>query len=425
MTQIKPFNAVIYNQEKIKDLANVTCPPYDVIPPAAQEYYHSVNPYNFIHILLGKDIPGEDKYQRSANYFRVWLKDNILIREEKPAIYFYSQQYNIRAEKKIRHGFISLLHLGEVDSGIFCHENTRVEPKEDRLRLLRKVKANLSPIFVLFADRKRIMHWLSQQYIKDKKPFIGLTDNEGILHKAWRIDSPEVIAKIQESMKKENVFIADGHHRYEAACAYRDEMKEKTGTTTGEEDFNYIMAYFTNLDPLGLTILPIHRLVKVKPGFDSEKLFSEVKDYFNVDYVKDKIKFFFLLQKAGTIEHVLGMYQDKKYWLLRLRNIKIVDKLISAHPPAARALDISILNHIILKDALGLNLEDKENITFSPNAEELIERADENNNYAAFFLNGVKVKQIISVALNNGKMPTKSTYFYPKVLSGLVINKHE
>lgn len=424
MTKIKPFNAVIYNQEKVSGLATVVCPPYDVISPQEQERYHALNPYNLIHILLGKDSPEEDKYQRAQNYFREWLKNKILIQDEKPAVYFYGQQYTLKGERKIRFGFIGLLHLGDKGGpAAFCHEHTRVEPKQDRLKLLKRVKANLSPIFVIFADKKRLMQRVLLKYIEGKEAFIDITDTEKINHKLWRIDSPEILEKIQNQMKNEDIFIADGHHRYEVACAYRDEMKKKMERVTGDEDFNYVMAYFTNLDSRGLTILPIHRLVNAKPPADIDNLLLKMKEYFNIEEIKDKQKFFFLMEAAGRAEHALGMYTGKKYRLLRLKNIKLLSKLAGEIPPEIWALDVSILNHIILKNIMCIDLNDKANITFSPHPQELIDSVDKNKCAIAFFLNPVKAEQIIAVALKNEKMPTKSTYFYPKVLSGLVINK--
>jgi len=425
MAKIKPFNAIIYNPEKINGLSGVVCPPYDVISPQNQERYHTINPYNFIHILLSKDSPEQDKYQRAESYFKDWLKNKILIQDEKPAIYFYSQQYTIKGEKKTRFGFISLLHLGDKTASVLRHEHTRAEPKEDRLRLLKKVKANLSPIFALFLDKKRIIQRILLEYIKGKEPFVDVIDDEKINHKLWRVDARDTLDKIEDYMKDENIFLADGHHRYEVACAFRDEMKRKSGALTGEEDFNYILAYFTNMDPRGLTILPIHRLVNLGLRPDRETSMLDLKNYFHIEQVKEKHKFFFLMEKAGRIEHVLGMYADKKYWLLRLKNIKILDKLISDRIPEFRSLDVSILNYLILKSILKLDLDDKQNITFSPHPEELIARVNSDSSYIAFFLNPVKIEQIISISLNNEKMPTKSTYFYPKVLSGLVINKFD
>ncbi len=424
MTKIQPFKAIIYNQEKIKDISRVVCPPYDVISAAKQEYYHGLDSYNFIKILLGRDNLKDDKYERAGNYFRDWQKNQVLIQDNSSAIYFYSQQYNLKGEKKTRFGFIALLYLGDKNSGVYGHENTHLDAKEDRFKLMKQVKANLSPIFVVFSDKKRIISRIKEKYIPNEKPFIEAIDDEKTTHKVWRLDSPAILGNIQDSMFDENIFIADGHHRYEVACAYRDEMKKKLGAITGQESFNYILAYFTNLDPHGLTILPIHRFVKLDSTLDMQNFkLSLNNEYFDVEEAREKTRFFFLLNKAGEREHIIGMYKDRKYWFLRLKNIKILDKIINDKPREYRLLDVSILNYIVFKRILKLDLDDKKILTFCPNVEELIEQVDADNNCIAFFLNPVKIQQIMSVALNGEKMPSKSTYFYPKVLSGLVINK--
>ncbi|MBU1726704.1 MAG: DUF1015 domain-containing protein [Candidatus Omnitrophica bacterium] len=423
MTEIKPFKAVIFNQEKIKDLSKVVCPPYDVISAQKQEYYHAIEPYNFIHILLGKDIPGEDKYQRAGKYFKDWLKAKVFTQDSAPAIYFYTQQYKVKGETKTRLGFISLLHLDDKNPNVFKHEHTRLEAKEDRFCLIKEVKANLSPIFSVFQDKKRIIQRVYQQHVQQMIPFIDVTDDEGTNHKLWRLDSPDVVKFMEEGMSQENIFIADGHHRYEVACAYRDLMKQNLGSITGKEDFNYILSYFTNTDPRGLSIFPIHRLVKLSSGFNFDSFVSAVSEYFDVEEAKDRIQFFQYLEKAGLAEHVIGAYKDKRYWLLRLKNVKILDKEISDKSKAYRMLDVSILNHLVFKKVLNLNVEDKKDLTFSPHAEEFMQKIDEDDSYIGFFLNPVKMEQIIEVALGGERMPAKSTYFYPKVLSGLVINK--
>ncbi|MDD4900123.1 MAG: DUF1015 domain-containing protein [Candidatus Omnitrophica bacterium] len=423
MTKIAPFKAVVFNPQKVKDLAQVVCPPYDVISPARQDYFHGLNPHNFIHILLGKDIPGEDKYHRAAVLFREWQKEEVLAQDKQPAVYFYQQQYTIKGEKRSRLGFIALLRLEEKNSRVFGHEHTRTEPKEDRAKLIRQVKANLSPIFAIFADKKRLIRSVYQQYIERCEPFVDIVDQDNVRHRLWRIDSPEILGKIEEKMSDENIFIADGHHRYEVACGYRDEMKKKNANFTGEESFNYILTYFTNPHTPDLTIMPIHRLVNPLAGFYFEKFLASLSDYFDCEEVKDRVKFFFLLQKAGSTEHVIGMYRQKKFWLLRLKNIKILDKIIIDKQKEYRSLDVSIFNYLVLKKLMGMDIEDKQNIVFNHDTEEVLEGADRSSSAIAFFLNPVKMEQIMSVALSGEKMPSKSTFFYPKVLSGLVIHK--
>ena len=427
MTKIKAFKALVYNPAKVEDFNQVVCPPYDVISPAAQEKYHERSAFNFIHIDLAKDSATDDKYRRAGAIFRDWLKEKVLIQDGRPAIYFYSQQYVIRGEKKTRLGFISLLRLGdEKGSAVFGHENTHAEAKQDRFKLLKQVKANLSPIFVIFLDKKRIIQRIFQKYISAKDAFIEVVDDEKTLHRLWRLDDPEILEAIESSMSNENMFIADGHHRYEVACAYRDLMREKLGASfTGEEDFNYCLSYFTNTDSRGLSISPIHRLFKLKTELDLPDFILRAKKYFDVDQVKDKIRFFFLLEKAGCAEHLLGVYKDKKYFLLRLKNIKILDKLIADKPKEYRTLDVAILNYLVLKNILNFDLENLPDVRYDPDPEEFIKEVDADPMKIAFFLNPVKIGQIIDVALGGNKMPPKSTYFYPKVLSGLLVNKLE
>jgi len=424
LAKIKPFQAVIYNPGKVKDIAKVVCPPYDVVSPEDRQRYARTHPNNLIHILLSKEAAGQDKYKCAARYFTEWLKDEILIRDERPAIYFYSQQYLVKGEKKTRFGFITLLNLDDAHSSVFKHEHTRLEAKEDRLRLTREVKANLSPIFVVFKDKKRIIQRIQERFL-NKEPFIDIVNSEGVAHKVWKIDSPQEIEIIRSGMSQEDIYIADGHHRFEVACAYQEEARTSRRNLTGEENFNYVLTYFTNTDPRGLVILPIHRLLKLGAGSVFEGFKDRLKEYFDLEEVRDKQRFFFLMQKAGLNEHLIGMYKGKKFWLLRLKNIRVLDELMADKPREYRLLDVAILNAIVFSKILHVDLQDKESLRYSPDAEEFISACDNDDSLVAFFMNPVKIEQIISVAEKKERMPPKSTYFYPKVLSGLVINKFE
>ncbi|MCU0666162.1 MAG: DUF1015 domain-containing protein [Candidatus Omnitrophica bacterium] len=423
MAKIKPFSALVYNQNKVADLSRVTCPPYDVISQKQQEFYHKQSPYNLIHLLLGKDIPDDDKYARAGRMFQDWIKQDILTKDAKPAIYFYSQEYNILGEKKTRFGFISLLELEDKSSPVFKHEYTRCEPKEDRFKLLSKVHANLSPIFAIFPDKKRVIRQVFSSYIKNLPCSMQVVDPDSVKHKIWRVDEPELLKSIQSKMQDEEIFIADGHHRYEVACLYREHMRKKLGSLDGAEGFNYLMTYFTNTDARGLSILPIHRFVHLPSGFNFESFKELLRENFDVEEVKDSARFTFLMQKAAMNEQVIGMYIDKKFWLLRLKNIKILDKVIADKPKEYRRLGVCIFNYLVLNKALGMDIEDKSKIIFHHDAQELMRKLDKEPGGIVFILNPAKMEEIINVALRGERMPSKSTYFYPKVLSGLVINK--
>ncbi len=423
MAKVKPFKAVVYSQNRSPDISRLVCPPYDVISFEKQRYYHDLDSSNFIHILLGMDIPGEDKYRRAGENFRQWLKDGILSQEEQPAVYYYIQEFKVMGEKKARRGFIALLHLGEGKSSAFGHENTHREAKEDRLKLIRQVKANLSPIFAIFVDKKRLINNIYEHAVKDRLPFIDITDDEGVSHKLWRIDSPQLLSDIESKMVAEDIFIADGHHRYEVAQAYRQELRDRGQVISEDDNRNYILSYFTNTDARGLEIMPIHRLVRLKREIGAEELISKLKVNFDIEEIRDKARFFFLLRKGGRSEHLMGMYRGGRFWLVRLKNVKILDREFPDKPKEYSNLDVAVLNSLILEKALRIDLQDKEALSFSHNAEELITQVNQGDARIAFFLNPVAVEQIIALALKGEKMPPKSTYFYPKVLSGLVINK--
>jgi len=310
------------------------------------------------------------------------------------------------------------------ENRIFSHEHTRIEPKEDRMRLLEALKANLSPIFVLFQDKQRIILRLYEQYINQKDPFIELTDQEGVIHKLWRIDEPYLLDHIQKSMKDKEIFIADGHHRYEVALSYRNYLREKEHINKNEErSYDYIMAYFTNIESRGLLILPVHRLVK-KVELTDEILITKLRDYFDLEEIKEMHNLLFYLQKAGLRQPTLGLYKRGRFFILRLKNITILDKIIKDKPTQYRRLDVCILNYIILKEILNIEPEDKERVIFDQDVDKLIKQADTEEKSLVFLLNPIKVEDMITIASLGYRLPPKSTYFYPKVISGLVINKH-
>lgn len=422
MAKIKAFCGLRYNPVALSDLSRLVCPPYDVISRKDQQYYHSRSPYNLIRLILGKDIPGQNKYQRAKKYFDLWLKKNIFISEAKPAIYFYRQQYRLKRKRFTRLGFIALLRLPVGKSAIFPHEYTHSEARADRLKLLRAVRANLSPIFVLFCDRKAFIQKVYRRDILSKAALINIVDPDKVRHKVWKIDDGRLIKKITKLLVGEDIFIADGHHRYEVANLYRELIQRQLGDFPKEHDINYIMAYFTNVESPGLTILPIHRFVRgVK--LNLARLEKRLNDYFMIEEVKHKDKFFNLLELAGGKTQTLGLYLKKRFYLLRLKQKGILDRIIKDKPRAYRRLDVALLNHVVLERVLRQRYDDKAKVSFSADAAELVQRADREPGGIVFFLNPVKIERLLAVACLGERMPPKTTYFYPKVLSGIVINK--
>ncbi|MCX5681052.1 MAG: DUF1015 domain-containing protein [Candidatus Omnitrophica bacterium] len=421
MATIKPFKAVHYNPKKIDDMAKVVCPPYDVISPKEQAGFYQADPFNYIRILLGvekeTDNSQDNKYTRARKIFVEWLEKNILITDEKPCIYVYQQEYKVFGQKKARIGFLALMRLRDKEgSKVFPHENTHMAAKVDRLSLLRSVKASLCPIFVCYSDRYKRIDNLSQEFIDHKKPFIDVCDADDVHHILWRVEDPGLIEKVQSLMNGQPLFIADGHHRYEVAMEYCKQRLEGRQNFTGEEPFNYVMTYFTNLESKDLSILPIHRVVKKLP-----KTLDFLEEFFRIDKVGSINELSRLLPKAGKNENAFGLYTKGAIKLLRLKNKLLIDQHIHEGGKDYRSLDATILKYFIF-DRVKIASED---IIYKKDLKEATDMVDAGEASACFVLNPIHVDQLKAVALNGERMPPKTTYFYPKVLSGLTIYNME
>jgi uncharacterized protein (DUF1015 family) len=424
MTTIKSFKALLYNPAKITDFARVVCPPYDVISDTELETLYNRDNYNFVRILLAKSMrtaSGKllNRYTNAKLTFNKWLKDQILISEDKEGIYFYLQDFPFKGERRSRLGFIALMRLKDKGSStVYPHELTYQQAKDDRYAMLKAVKANLSPIFTLFSDSQRQVERIFDNYLVKEQPLMSLVTDDGILHKVWRLGDKKLMARLQLYMKDKDIFIADGHHRYEVACEFRNALlrRFKNKAAAKNAPFNYIMTYFIDINSHGLTVLPIHRLVRNIPQDWLERL----KELFNIEKARDRLELFLLMTKATNTEHAFGFYIDKRFFLLRLKNVHNLQTYLEGDSKEYNDLDVVVLNKLIFKKLFGLNQAD---ITYIKEEERAIEAVDKLNWQAAFFLCPTKLEQVKTIALNNEKMPQKSTFFYPKLLSGLLINK--
>src|SRR3989338_9335190 len=422
MLSIKPFRAVHYNQEKIKDFRQVVCPPYDVISPEEQDHLHELSPYNFIHILLGKERPGDDKtnnkYPRAKKIYQDWLNSGILVQDGKEAIYFCKQEYKSQGQKYSRLGFISLMGLQDgADSRVKPHENTHDYAVEDRLTLWSSLNANLSCIFVCYSDRQKKIEKIFNKKILAQKPAADIVDNNGAGHKLWRLDEMDLINEINESMVDQHLFIADGHHRYRVAQELRrSRLAQMTQKPTGEEPFNYVMTYFTNIDSKDLQIFPMHRIVKHFP-----LNFSLLEEFFRIDRIRHRDELLVPLALAVQNEHAFGLYTREGVKLLRLKNKLLVDQYIQEGSRDYKHLDATILRYFVF-DRMGIKSED---IIYTKDYPDVLSQVDAAQADAGFIMNPVKISQLKAIALNGEKMPPKTTYFYPKVLSGLTVYKME
>lgn len=431
MIRIAPFRGVRYNPKKVRDLAKVIAPPYDVISPAEQERLYKKSPYNFVRLDLSQE-PGS--YEAVAQTLNEWQAQGIFERDEQPAIYFLSQRFKLKSgEKRVRQGFIALIELQELEAGdIRPHERTHDAPKEDRFNLMLACQAQLSPIFTLYAQPKETINRILALAVEGVAPSIEVEQDNGDMCSMWRITDAEVVQKVQREMRDQQLLIADGHHRYEATLNYRDHMRRERGQWNGQESFNYIMAYCANINDENVAILPTHRLVR---GY-AHKPFLELEEALQAHFYVEqhpktpegKTSFLKALKAAAKKHRVIGasFKRDPRYLILRLKNKRTMQRLAKDLSAPLRELDVTTLHWLILEHILGMPptlQESGDTIQYSQDEERVLQTLEKEDFQAAFILTATKAEEIKAIVAGGEKMPQKSTYFYPKLPSGLVINK--
>ncbi|MDP8259720.1 MAG: DUF1015 domain-containing protein [Candidatus Gygaella obscura] len=418
MDKIIPFKGVFFNQKKIRDLSSVVCPPYDVINEKMRNVFSKRNSHNIVRIILSESKNKKNKYEIAKTLFNDWLKNKILVKDEEPCIYLYRVSFKIGNVKKERIGFISLLNLNiNRKNKVYPHEHTHVVPKKDRLKLLSSVKANLSPIFVLYQDKKHFIQALCKQYSLRIKPFMTFKF-DGLINDIWRITDKRTIKEIQKITNASQLFIADGHHRFEVNKMYLEKMRKKQKAVDLKR-FSYCMSYFLDATLSGVDILPIHRVIKNLKKQNSLDLIKRLKQYFIVKEIKNKKSFLAGLKKTSK---TIGFYNGR-YYLLFLNNRTRLDKMIKGASVHYKDLSVVALNKLVIESLLGLKLLDNEHIKYTHDLKEAVSMVDKKEADVSFLMNPVKIESLLGVAFSNEKMPPKSTFFYPKVLTGLLINK--
>ncbi len=428
MVEIAPFHGLIYNLDLIKDPSKVLAPPYDVIGKEEQEALHRKSPYNIVRLILAREEGGKDRYSNAGETFRRWIEEKVLLKDTRPAIYPYYQTYRVNGRERTRKGFIALLRLEEFGSGkVFPHERTLSRPKEDRLRLMEACKANLCPIFGLYADPLRGVERIFEKALRS--PLMDVTDREGVRNLFYRIDDEGLIQKVKEIMEDKFILIADGHHRYETALTYRDLMRKRHKGFTGNEPFNFVMMYFSNIEDEGLTILPTHRLLHTIPEERKKVFIEEARRYFEVEEVKDRETFYRKLEERRTQGPSFGLVMKglDGYYILAPKPSE-VEGLLKGLPEEVRSLDLTILHEVAIKGLLGIGDEaqaGQRHIEYIKDRERAVDMVKEGRYDMAFILNPPDIRDVIRVVKAGHRMPQKSTYFYPKLLSGLVIHSFE
>lgn len=424
--QITPFKGYRYNAAIAGDMASLLAPPYDVISPNDQDELYKKSDYNIVRLILGKTSPedtqDDNRYTRASATLAEWLKKGALKQDEQPAIYVYSQTYTVAGHIKTRTGFIARRKLEDFGGSVLAHEKTFSGPKADRLNLARACKFNFSQIFGLYTDAQKVTDALLARAAKGP-PIIDVELEQGQRHALWPVTDPEWIKSLVDAMNDRTIFIADGHHRYETALNFMKENTDEKGECP--QDMKYVMMYFTNTESEGLTILPTHRALQNISGFDMDEFLKKISAEFEVEPIAsqngnrndDAEKLMAeKMKEAGCI--AFGVYAGGgNYTLLKYKQAPEGNPL--------ERLDVGILHKRLFEKMLELGEKeqsDQSHIAYVKDAADAARRVDEGKSQLAFFLNPTPVELLREVASAGLKMPQKSTYFYPKLITGLVIN---
>ncbi len=415
MVWLKPFRGILYSPQVVGDLQKVVSPPYDLITPELQAQLYQRSPYNAVRLELSQ---GPQRYAASARTFRQWVERGVLVQDPQPAFYFYRQEFSLEGKKRVRRGVMAAMRLEDPSGGkVRPHEHTLEWAKEDRLALLRSCPVNFSPIFALYSKPQGP----SLQEVEkdlDSAPLIHIQDEGGVVHSFWRIGRREILEGWVCGLSEEAVLIADGHHRYEAALSYCRE-RQAQAPPTGEEPFHYVLTYLTHAREEGLCILPTHRLLRevhLPKAQDLQKVLR--RDFGLTLFPKNRPDAFFAALKTQSSRRKIGcaLAGAEHLWLLSFDEKKrsgLVD-------PAPR-LDVHVLHKVLLEQTLGLppTLQ-KQKLTYTLAQEEALREVWEGKYQAAFFLNPPTFEEIEAVCASGRTLPEKSTYFFPKLLTGLV-----
>jgi uncharacterized protein (DUF1015 family) len=414
VAEVSPIHAMHYDLGTVA-LADVVAPPYDVIDESQRAEFAGRSPYNVVELDLPHDPNGGDPYEHAAKLMNEWMGQGILTRDSDPTIWALEQDYTAPDGSRLtRRGFLARVRLAPYGEGIRPHERTQPGPKEDRLRLTRATRHNLSPIFSLHpGDAWR---HLATAVVGD--PWGEVTDGDGTTHRVWRIEDPAVHEAIAEELAPGELLIADGHHRYETALAYQREVGE------GGPADHVLMALVSLEDP-GLTVFPTHRLVSglADDPAQQEALGTGLRELFEVEEVPHDQLDPTGIEGVGVFGYVDSHF--KRAYRLRLASNPALDRAFAGRSEAYRTLDAAILEELVLKGILGMSTDDiaaKRGIGYTPSIEEALAKLHAGDYQAAFLLRPTPVDQVREVAAAGETMPPKSTYFFPKLLTGIVFN---
>ena len=414
MAEIEPLEALHYDQAKTGGLQEVVAPPYDVIDAEQRAELEARSPYNVVRI----DLPrGPEPYESAAAQLAAWRADGAIVRDQQPALWVLAQDYTgPDGRARTRRGFLGRVRVEDYGAGrIRPHERTHPGPKEDRLRLTRATKANLSPIFSLFSDPENST-WEALEPATESPPWARTVDDDGTVNRLWRVADQDAIGSVKRALGGTELLIADGHHRYETARVYAKEVG-------GEGPHRYVLMCLVALQDPGLTVFPTHRLVRGLDSDRQEALASAIKENFEIEPLADREA----LSPESSNEIRIGYIDahSRQPLMLTLKSQEIADAALPGHAEPYRRLDTAVLEALILKGTLGLSDEDIDHLAGLGYARDLghaLRLVDTGEYDAAFLMAPTPVQQVQEVAAAGESMPPKSTYFFPKVPTGLVFS---
>ncbi len=416
LVDIRPFKAIRYTP-KAGNPENLITQPYDKIDAAMQKAYYEKSLYNYCRLILPME---QNKYEIANQRINQWLQDNVMAKESEPALFISRQEFALDGKQYARTGIIAGLRLYPYNENmVFPHEGTYKAPKADRLNMLRMVQKDLEPLFLMYQDPEQLTIKFFAETAKTK-PVIQVTDSLGIKHTVWKISDPQKIHYLQSILGPKNIVLCDGHHRYESAVAYRDEMLSK-GNWTDDSAFNFHMSYLVPVQEEGLIVLPTHRLLR------DHKLTPEIleafKRFFAVEELVPNVDAIETFLGNHLSEHAFGVYDGKKAYGLTLKHDKEVYAFVNANvSKETKIFDVVILRDIVFKQVLKtgqLNID--ETILYERWAKDAVERVKRGDAGVTFLLNPIPAKTVAEIAVQRELLPEKSTDFYPKMVSGLLM----
>lgn len=424
MAEIKPFRGMRFDIDKAGELKTLCCPPYDIISEEQRRAFIEENEYNVIRLELPRE--GEDVYVRAGEILDMWRSKGVLLHEECPAVYIYEMEFNAYNKRKSVKGMIARVKVEEFSKGVILpHEFTLSKAKTDRFNLMKATNCNFSQIYALYMDEAHTtLQTIDAQSQRDAD--YAFTDDDRVTHRLWIVTDEAVIAKLCADFDDRKLYIADGHHRYETALNYRDYCRENGISKEGDAQ-DYQMMYLVDMEHPGLVVFPTHRMVRDLPDFDKEAVLAGCRDYFDIE------KF----DSVGNMNTLLGEQYKKgkkafafycgkgEWYMLTLKDLAVMDDILPDLSAASRQLDVSVLHSLVLEKTMGIdkeNMANQINLTYTKFFEEAILGVDKGAFQCSFILNPTRVTEIRDVAAAGEKMPQKSTYFYPKMITGMVMN---